>query len=472
MAALAATSLVVTTSCGSKEKKDTTPATTENVLALAFPSELAISAFPATSTSLTKAVDDVTKRSAADKIEDQAARIKGEGDCIDPDIFKTAPPESAAETCYEFDADMNPSTVNGRTTGTKTGVNSAGEACLVAFAREEVNRTVDMVDRALALIGGIMCQAKKDGLAAVLPEIGTPLVMTTSLAAALPIGLTSKSATMTRLADNAAGAAVYKSVVEVADSRGKTMTVSLVHSPGVDGAESGVLSSQVAETAAAVGDPNNTANKNKLMSINYSRETVSGVKRMRFEVRRASILNTITSFDTGGLVNYAGISDSATNETAHAMAFLSFDMDPDTNAGDMSYWRNPGGSLNEAARGFLFHIDAATDGTLSGCGVSGATASKSIRKSVVDGLVVESLKPAQWWHPQWSINSNADKDTTSYTAQTGPNITKQCFKRNSVGLYAIDTTKTVGARGYEMILGTASTIAPPPRPANKPAKVE
>ena len=190
-----------------------------------------------------------------------------------------------------------------------------------------------------------MCQAKKDGLAAVLPEIGTPLVMTTSLAAALPIGLTSKSATMTRLADNAAGAAVYKSVVEVADSRGKTMTVSLVHSPGVDGAESGVLSSQVAETAAAVGDPNNTANKNKLMSINYSRETVSGVKRMRFEVRRASILNTITSFDTGGLVNYAGISDSATNETAHAMAFLSFDMDPDTNAGDMSYWRNPGGSV-------------------------------------------------------------------------------------------------------------------------------
>lgn len=467
------TSLGVAVSCG-KKKSDDEPAS-ENSLATAYPSALAISAFPpATSATLALADDNaVTKRPAKEKIDDQKERINGRAnECIDPRIFKTAhndDPANISENCYQFDWDMNPYQVTGGSSGpgAPKGLNASNEACMVAFAREQVNKTADKVDRALALIGGIMCQAKKSGASTELPAIGATLDLGSVLGAALPPGLTAKSASIKRLADSSTGAAVYQSVVEVTDPRGKTMTTTLTHSPGVDGAESGVLSFVFPEIDPGAGDQNNSANKNNAMSINYSREDVDGKKRMRFEVRRASILNTIDPLTAEGVVNYPGIDANYSNAQVHKIAFLAFDMDPDTTAGNLSYWMNPGGANAEAARGFVFNVTAAADGALVGCGVSGATNDVSIRKAVTDGTVVEQLKPAKWWHPFEGQNVSSQKDAASYPTQTGNKITKQCFKRNAEGTYDIDAAQTTGARGYDMIDGTASTIAPPPRPAKK-----
>lgn len=470
-----AVSCIGMASCGKKKDSDSNDGS-ENALAVAYPSTLAISAFPSdktTSLGLEDSTNDVNNKPPKEKIENAEQRMKGVGDCIDPAVFKTSRndnPMQSNETCYEFDWDMNPYTRNGKSGGTKTGLNSDKEACMVAFAREQVNKTVDKVDRALALVGGIMCQAKKDGAAA-LPAVGETLTLTDSLKAALPAGLgakalKSKSATITRLADSSSGAAVYKSTVVVEDPRGKEMTINLTHTPGVDGAESGVLNYLLAEEDAGAGDDNNTASKNNVMSINYSRETVDGKKRMRFEVRRASLVSSITPFNSDGVVDYSAIPSDASNSTAHKIAFTAFDMDPDTNAGTLSYWMNPGGGNLESARGFLFSIEAASDGTLSGCGVSGAADNISIRKAVTDGTVVEKLKPAMWWHPFENQNTNADKDS-AYNANSGSSITKQCFKQSASGVYEIDTTKTTGSRGYDLIAGTASPISPPPRPARK-----
>ena len=85
---------------------------------------------------------------------------------------------------------------------------------------------------------------------------------------------------------------------------------------------------------------------------------------MRFEVRRAAIVNTVDPFTEDGLVNYAGVSDEATNSDIHAINYVAFDMDVDTNEGNLSYWQNPGGNINEAARGFLFKIEKDDDGAL------------------------------------------------------------------------------------------------------------
>jgi hypothetical protein len=467
--AAALASLVVANSCG--KKKSSNDGSDENPLASAYPSDLGLSAFPTSGTKLADDDNSVTKRPAKEKIEDQENRIHGRAnECIDPRIFKTShkdDPQQTSEPCYQFDWDMNPYTYNGASGGTKTGLNASGEACMVAFAREQVNKAADKVDRGLALIGGIMCQAKKSGASTALPGVGETIDLSSVMGTALPPGLTPKTATIKRLADSSSGAAVYQSVVEVADGRGKTMTTTLTHSPGVDGAESGVLSQVVAEQDSGAGDSNNSGNKNNAMSINYSKELVDGKSRMRFEVRRASIVNSITPLTSEGLVNYPGIAANATNSTVHKIAFLAFDMDPETSAGSLSYWMNPGGGNTESARGFLFNVTASSDGSLVGCGVSGAANNVSIRKAVTDGTVFENLKPTNWYHPFENSNTNADRDS-GYNDQIGSKITKQCFKRNdATGVYDIDAAQTTGSRGYDLIEGTANPIAPPPRPAKK-----
>ena len=125
------------------------------------------------------------------------------------------------------------------------------------------------------------------------------------------------------------------------------MEVHLVHSPGEGDNGNGVLYMKRSNVNVANDGGNNSANKNFVMSINYDKTTENSKNIMRFEVRRAAIVNTVEPFTSRGLVNYAGVSNNASNSEIHAINYLSFDLDVDSGAGDLSYWMNPGGQYNE-----------------------------------------------------------------------------------------------------------------------------
>ena len=480
----AALVLSVASACGKSDSKSETTDTAStaggggttavaNALATAFPGSLALAVFPEGSAAAlllneTPIENPNAAKTVAAKVEETKKILSGEAEsCFNPQLMREWRRETV--TCYEFDSDLNPSEWAGdaRKFGTKDGTNGEGEACLVSFTRNEVQESVQIVDQGLALVSGMLCQAKKDGLATTLPAIGEKMDLTATADKATGDESPVSKATLERLAD-VAGSPVYRTEISLTDRSGASRQFWLVHSPAADGSETGTLWTKASGGQTAGGpqnDPNDSANMNRVMSVNYARSVEDGVPRMRFEVRRAHIVNTIEPFTAEGLVNYAAISENADNSENNANKYVAFDMNPDTGAGSMSYWVNPGGSFNEAARGFLFNVDAdAATGALSGCGVSGATQDISIRKAMSDST--KQLKPVRHWHPRGATNISADKDAR-YGNGEGLKVTKQCFKQSATGVYAIDTSKTTDPRGYDVTPAEGAGVTPPKAPAKK-----
>lgn len=484
-------------SCEKKDDKDDASTTAEvtggipgvsksgavNALADAFPVSLALSAFPQassgaalTATLEEEVVDPNANKNLKEKVAANKEIVEGRADrCLDANVFRPHRQPSAV-TCYEFDSDMNPMRLpaqGDRTRpdfGTIDGTDGSGEACLVSFVRSEVQEAVETVDQALALIGGMICQAKKDGSAVAMPATGSSIDLTTSLGNATNGHLVVDSAQIARL-DDIDARAVYRSDIKVTNEREQTLEVHLVHSPGDGDNGNGTLWFIRSGGKAAAGgpavDPNNSDAKNFVMSITYSRSEVDGVPKMRFESSRAAIVNSISPVDASGQINFAEIPKEAGNDVIHAINFVAFDGNTETNEGTLSYWQNPGGSYQESARGFLFNTVADPEtGTLAGCGVSGATGSISIRKAILEPSEDNTLKPVRYWHPQGSQNIHPDKDSR-YVGNEGFAITQQCFKQGSDGIYAIDSEKTVDARGYDVLATEEIDVAPPTRPEHK-----
>jgi hypothetical protein len=442
----------------------------ENALAAAFPATLAISLFPQSvddgAALLEDAVDDPNAdKTVREKSAEQIERLNGEGSCLDRNMFGSLK-DIQPVTCYEFDSDMNPSRFAGqeREFGTVDGTNGDGEACMVSFARAQVTETVRRVDRALALVAGMLCKAKQDGEAeAMVVDEERDLLEGFSDAAGAKMAVS--EAKITRLADSDAGEEVYLSSLVITLPDGEDMTVHLKNVAS-ETSKTGVLSI-LRPGRAQPGmqqDPNNEVNKIHALSIEYDLSTSSEESHSKGELRHAALESSIDALDANGLVNFADLPDEASNSVVHAIKYLSFDVDPATNAGTMSYWMNPGGSLQESARGFLFDMSANEEtGVLAGCGVSGATANISIRKALVDPSEENALKPVRFWHPRGSSNIHPDKDDR-YVGQEGFMVTEQCFKQDAEGVYAVDADKTTDARGYEVIERDAVDILPPPRP--------
>ena len=405
----------------------------------AVPSSLALAIFPQSidGTSLALAddeqvVDPNKLKSVREKVEENKERLSGQAtECLNIAVFKPKM-QAAALNCYEFDSGMNPFQISGETAtrGTKTGLADTGtEACMVAFARNEVEETVERVDQAMELVSGMVCQAQKSGVAVDL-TVGGSMDLAAPLAQATRGKMPIAAAKITRLADGADGSPVYHSRIEFTLPDGRTSSLNLVNSTGAAGSK-GTLSflrAGATPVQAAQTDPNNNANKADVMSISYSRITdESGNPRMRFEARFARMVKSITPFDEAGLVNYAALAQNANNSDVHAIKFVAFDMNPETNEGALSYWKNPGGNYNESARGFLFNIAKGSDGVLKGCGTSGATNQLSIRKAVLEPSDANVLSPVRDWQPRWALNVHADKDAR-FTAGETSVVTEQCFK--------------------------------------------
>lgn len=177
----------------------------------------------------------------------------------------------------------------------------------------------------------------------------------------------------------------------------------------------------------------------------------------------------------------------------------------------IGYWMNPGSNYTENARGMVFSASLnTTTGFMEGCANSGSASIDmgsgiSIRRTLKEGDTNTniSLTPRGMYHPftniidtqggsatittnnvgtykykkvtsnlttEWAAVQATGTDAVTFVEQqVAALMTSQCFKQNATsGLWEIDTTKTTGADGYDIIKTTdtvkALTPPPPPKP--------
>ncbi len=546
LAALALSAQMFAVGCGQSDESDeaaTTPGTgasptasiesAVSALAAAFPGSLALSVFPSETGSALRltaeAEFDPNAKSMKDKVAEQEKIANGTADSCLPDSLGKEMKKMDEETCYEFDQDMiyganDSSGTSPRYLGTQDGKSSSGEACLVSFTRNQVSKVVSMIDQTLGFGMSAICQHKKLNKGAELPAIGASIDLAPALKDLFGSKVTVTSATLERLADRE-DLPVYRILIKVtvgADSIKRT--IGIIHSPkDKDNKEYKGTMYTVMEGVPSFGLQNpppggqsgpNNSDKYQHMSIVYERSETDGQKQIIAELRSAQVnkaiaanaitdagvldLNVGTDVATGTVTSntygqYTGYQQS--NQAVDGITMVAFNIDPDTAAGSLAYWKNPGGNYFENARGFNISIEAdEATGALGGCATSGSASTDfskgiSIRRYLNDRESSNNLtlSPKGFWHPFLNSPSASGSDSTgSYktktqqssqaskwyipdlsdttiasnfvTQQDGSLITRQCFKQDETsGLYLIDTAKITEDAGFE-ILDTGNTV--------------
>ena len=409
------------------------------------------------------------------KVRLQASKERLDGtaeSCFSEEIAAAlGPPPNIQEICYGFDYGMvsgdtlgmvdggriNPALANQQDQSTASllaalesidgrTLPTSGEVCMVGKGRGLVKSAVARVDSALQLFQGMLCQAKKDGLASELPKEGESIDLTSAFAGfsgSSGGGMSFSDVSVSRLSDSQQHPVFKSQLTFSVDSvHGSEETkVTLVHSPGegnvnyrgVMWIEGERISDQNNETYAVV------------TSVLYAKTgTDLSDQKITFEVRNANINKTRVKEDpltSDGLVNYNAGSGSdgsfvgpgQANDYISGIGYFAFDVNPSTYAGKISFWVNPGGNYYEAARGFIFETDQKSDGTLAGCAYSGAMREGSIRKAIKES---ELLEPTGCYTPQHNngVCGRANDNV-------GSQVWKQCFQQNTEGVYQVDAEK-------------------------------
>ncbi|NBO37683.1 hypothetical protein EBU99_03770 [bacterium] len=509
-------SSVAVLSCGKKKSSSAEEVVSDainNALAIGYPDGLSIPTFPkstsASSLNLAGMNLDETgsigenlkqKRDDAKKIMEG-----GVDDCFQNLKARAKRALPSGETCYEFDQEMiyGWRDQSGNLKGTTSGLSSKSgstEVCMVSFARDEMKEIEAMIDQALDRAQVMACQAKKAGKPAP-TNVGDTVDLKDELNAKAPKdgnAPTFNAVTLKRI-DDKDGKPVFETLISTTKGS-QTDEVTILHSPASTGdntSYNGVI--RIKRTGDA-NAPANASGKTHVVSLEYARSSEGGVQKIKASVRRARFDPSYTTlFDDNGRVNFADLQDNAGNSTVDGIGLVEFDMNQTDTTGTLSYWRNPGGNLNEAARGFVFKIEKDSSGVLKGCSVSGAVKDTSIRKALKEST---ELKPNGWYHPFFYIGNgetsnpltgfdygfqsgrignwkkpglaDATLAVTYVTQQTGTSVTRQCFKQDANGNYAIDTGAGIGGTaGYELIAITDSKfIAPPALAAIKGKKLK
>ena len=485
-----------------------------NLLSAVYPGGLAISIFPdaISAGGLTLTADsDVKTLTMATKTKESDAILKGERDCVGRAFQRQLKQE--VEFCYEFDQEM----IYGKRPpgitylGSRDGRNAKGEACLVAFTRTQVGEVELVIDRALGVVQTMLCQAKKAGKVQGLPKEGE----TFDLAATLQEGFGDKvtrvsKAAITRIADKD-GRPVYRSDVTMEGKNGDSQETHLVHSPASVSDNStydGVLWTKVSgiDKLMPAGAPMQSGidPKDPYMSVQYSRVRSADKTMLRAQLLRARVVdalaphvfkNGVLDFNVGTNSNNEYVNPTGgvypNNAAMNGMTYIGLNVDPETGAGSVSYWQNPGASYAESARGMVFNLSAsAMNGSLSGCGMMGARKGDtnnpgdglSVRRALKEGKLA-SLMPNGFYHPffntesqnagcsgpslqglftcsdgaEWyspSLTSSLKADWVS--KQMGVAVSRQCVVQNAgSGLYEIDSDKISEASGFVLIDGRA-----------------
>lgn len=441
-----------------------------------------------------------SQKTAIDKINEQQKLLSGESEsCFGPDVLDALRFEAdESDRCYEFDQGI----LNATSCGGE-------EACLVASSRNLIEESAAIVEAGLGLMQAVVCAAKKNGVEG-LPKPGKSFDLTKEIEASKPNdpnAPTFKSVKMERI-DSSDGNPVIRSTVVIETTGGKTSEYTLSHSPSAEkGNEeySGVFSIKRDPMQQPEGDhqqgdmgapsfnlqmqnigpipeelkPYGTVANNILgemgkdvTSVQYSKSGTGTDERIKVEIRDARINSLHEPFDDEGLVNYNSgadlkdpASDSYGNFPWEANAYLSqvryvlMDVNPLTSEGNIAFWRNPGGSWDESARGFIFEISYDdTTGTLKGCGIVGAALTQnesSVRQAILKDV---DLDPTGTYTPQvcWKEPGGGGTQKPAY-------VMKQCFSQNSDGFYKIDTAETTSSQGFDLVKVADITIKPPKR---------
>jgi len=511
----------IAVNCGKKKDDSSDSSTDTNALSLSYPLGLSLAVAPQSNSS-TALTDDDREQNVRVKNEEAGKLVRGEADDCMPSALKRQEPMMDNERCYEFDSEMiyikqGGTFVNGTKTGEATTV--SGEACMVTYTRTQVKRITGMVDRTLGMVQMMLCQAKKAGQGAPTSDGGSvdfKAIMEAAITAAGkdPSHMPFNSAKMTKSGDNFVTEIEMKrpsapNQPPAADD--PTEKITLTHKPNNDD-NTEFEGSVVMRRSKDFGG----GNMERIITINYVRS--SG--RVKYRLLTAAMnkdisanavdadgkldLNVSTNAN-GEYVNPAtGAAYSQQNDAANGILAVSFDMDPDTNAGDFSYWQNPGGNYNEDTRGFVFNMTADSSGLLSGCSSSGAFSGGSIRKAMKLG---STIAPDRSYHPFSCGNDSgnaqapctgtegspqSDSDGSYYASSRGgqtinmyvptvgsssatvarqwtyrqhtSNVAVQCFTQGSDGVYAIDggAMTNEGTAGFELVSSSASSLPTPP----------
>jgi hypothetical protein len=456
------------------------------------------------------------------KNEEAAKRIRGEADCF-PAALGKAGPQMGEDKCYEFDSEMIFLTQGGNDlNGTKDGKSKkvgSSEACMVSFARGKIKQITGMVDRTLGMVQMMICQARKSGAAGAPGSEGDSVDFKAIMDAAAtaagkdPARMPVSAASMTL----SSGKYVTEIAMKMPTAPNSPPTdsdpvekITLTHNPSAsdENAYTGTI------VIRRTKDFDQSATKERILTINYERSN----GRVKYKLLTAAvnteisdnavvdgILNlNVSTNSSGAYVQSNGTVFTNQNNAVSGIMMIGFDMNPDTNDGNFSYWVNPGAGYTEPPRGFVANVTAnATTGLMAGCSSSGAFSGGSIRKSIKESL---TIKPDGSYHPfacSARVGGCAELPTTDaggsfYLGQRcsdrdnpstcvdqkmyvpavtdntiGRNwtrdqmtayVARQCFTEDSNGVYNIDTSSMPGAggAGYELLLNNSSTLPTPP----------
>jgi hypothetical protein len=542
------TATATDTSSGTDETAEGDPSALLDV----FPAQLALTFFSdgsgaalrlqgeeaATESDEQAAIEDAS-RPPAEKAEDTKERLMGQADDCVAEVLKRPPVSGRGETCYEFDQDqIYGKRGNGGYLGNQNGLNAAGEACMVAFAKSKVAVVNDLLERAKAMVETMLCQAKKADPTIAPPAADGEVLDLKAAMAEADFGDDIEIASLERV--DIDGVPVYKSTI-VMTAGSQKRTVVLVHSPDAEGeGYHGSLYTIQHASTLALGlqgpgpgpGPGPGGNLDRVLSITYARvenPDAAGSYLMQGDLVRANIhpdltdvaLGTAGVLDLSAIRNFdvpdndpsygAPVLDGAAvanaNDVLSGQTKITFRLDDD-GVGVTSYFENPGGNYNEAARGMVAQVAKADDGTMKGCSVSGAALGKenlmmafSIAKAQKLG---QTLEPVGYYHPFFELGGKGAECTktegatdslgtyhaTSCTQngqteeskwyfpkiadaalaeqfvseQVGGIVTRQCYALDaSTGVWGIDTDEIAEEAGYELVRNTDSTkfIAPP-----------
>ncbi len=411
---------------------------------------------------------DSVKKKSFKKREDEYNRLAGGEDtvCFSDDVIRSlSTPSDASDGCFEFD--------HGIMKGTSCA--SGGEACLVSTGRAQISAASQKVEAALGVVQAMLCQAKKDDSGG-LPDAGKTLTLTKSLQGAAKGregAPTITLASIKRLSDQS-GRPVYLTSLDISHN-GESREFRLAHSPKSDEDNSnydGVLfmkSPMMQQRLALTQMP---SSGNALLSVKYQRAGEGDDVRLKMDIRKAVLKDSLEPFNKYGEVDYnsgansSGLfpgqnNDMNSNDYIGGISRFMFDVNPITTEGNIAFWVNPGGRYEEAARGFVFDISYnSTTGYLAGCGIAGANrhglndAPGSIRKSVALG---KDLKPNGFFTPNMCPSDGDFPHNGGYKSDNvGLKVWKQCFSQTSDGVYIVDGLLTKSTSGFDVISAAAA----------------
>ena len=522
IAAVVLTAAAAAINCSKNNDDSSDSSTDTSALLMSYPMGLSLSVAPQTNSSTSLVAGEDREPSARVKNEEAGKLIRGEADSCLPASLSKPDGTLQQESCYEFDSEMIYLTDGSNfVSGTKTGTSNTvtNEACMVTYTRSQVKRITGMVDRTLGMVQMMLCQAKKAGQGAPTSdggEVDFKAIMDAAITAAGkdPANLPFKSAKITKVGDN------FVTHIEMTRPSAPnqppavndpTEKITLTHKPtNADNSEfeGSVVMRRSKDFSGA--------NMERIVTINY----VRSAGRVKYRLLTAAMNKDISAdaVDSDGKLNlnvstnangeYVNPTTGATyaqqNDAANGILAVSFNMDPETNAGNFSYWQNPGANYEESTRGFNFKMDAASDGLLSGCSSSGAFSGGSIRKAMKIG---STIAPDKSYHPfscgtdsgaanppctDTEGNPTSDVDGNFYATsrnnqtinmyvptvgsdsattadewtyrQHTNNVAVQCFTQGSDGVYTINNSAMTneGTAGFELISSSNSSLPPAP----------